>query len=444
MSKLVIEDIKKDRRSLRDVLPVRNSSHSPATYKVHQQEIEPVESNHRSHHRIKKTLDTDIDDRYGFGWLWGLLVVAGVVVFIGYFVAPIFTQVTVDIKPRQLSLDVAESLVAERITTGDKLSFTVLPAVEKEVSMSAPASGSKQVEVKASGKIRIINNFSTAPQALVATTRFTAKSGNVYRIAQNVTVPGMKGDNPGTIDVMVYADKAGQDYNMGLTDFTIPGFSGSPKFDKITAKSITPMTGGMVGTVKSVASSTEAAIRNQITEKLKADVLAAILTQTPDGFFTNESLTKFEYNISQVPQSNATSTALFVGKGSATAILLNEANFTSYLIEEAIDPNTAKQAIKITNLPALRINFTTSNAAIALSDVEAINLSVTGKANLDWQINTKDLIASLIGQPKESFAEIINKYKDSIVEAQVKFKPSWSNQFPDSPGRIEIKLPTAK
>ena len=66
-----------------------------------------------------------------------------------------------------------------------------------------------------------------------------------------VTIPGTKVENgktvPGSKEVDVVADKAGAEYNIGLTDFTIPGFKGSPKFETVFARSKTEMTGGYVG-----------------------------------------------------------------------------------------------------------------------------------------------------------------------------------------------------
>jgi len=52
---------------------------------------------------------------------------------------------------------------------------------------------------------------------------------------------------PGSIEVTVYADEPLSKYNIGLTDFTVPGFKGAPQFETFYARSKTPMTGGFTG-----------------------------------------------------------------------------------------------------------------------------------------------------------------------------------------------------
>jgi hypothetical protein len=103
-------------------------------------------------------------------------------------------------------------------------------------------------EQKARGKIIIYNTFSSEPQSLVATTRFETTSGIVFRLTQGVTVPGMTDiagkKDPGAIEAEVIADQTGDASNIAPTTFVIPGFKGSPKYDKFSAKSLSAMTGG--------------------------------------------------------------------------------------------------------------------------------------------------------------------------------------------------------
>lgn len=439
MSKIVIEDIKKDRRSLREVIPSRHASSAPTTSRKKMPDTSDLTTK-----RNYRDDDGFTGNWLSLSWLWGAVIVIGVVVLIGYFVAPIFTRVTMVITPKELTTEIDEKVNAVRDAASGELTFTVLPETEKTVSIAVPASGEKHAETKASGKIRITNNFSADAQQLVATTRFTSVKGKVYRIAQNVTVPGMKGGKPGTIEVTVYADKPGSDYNDGFTSFTIPGFADSPKFAKITAQSATSITGGFIGNIKVVPADTEAGVRKQITDQLHKELTDLVKAQIPDGFFTTDDLISFDYDINQGQNTQDANTATFLGKGRAVAVIFNESNFTQKLISQAVSPDTAKNPITITNLDQLDIKTT---SALGLSDpgkLDSLTLSITGKAYLLWQINQAKIVAELAGQPREVFADIFKNYGESIAGGEVIFHPSWSKDFPTDHNRINIELLTPK
>lgn len=117
-----------------------------------------------------------------------------------------------------------------------------------EVSETYPTTGKKHIVSKATGKITIYNEYSSNDQKIVATTRFLSKDGHVFRVNENVTIPGFSRvegkDVPGEITVEVVADKAGEGYNIGATSFTIPGYQGGIKYSTIYARSNAAMTGG--------------------------------------------------------------------------------------------------------------------------------------------------------------------------------------------------------
>lgn len=123
---------------------------------------------------------------------------------------------------------------------------------EMEVTVSAETSGNSSGNgEKARGKITISNEFDTESQPLVATTRFESSDGKIFRLARGVTVPGMSENDgekkAGIIEAEVVADESGEAYNIEPSSFTIPGFKGSPKYGKFSAKSTSKMSGGSTG-----------------------------------------------------------------------------------------------------------------------------------------------------------------------------------------------------
>ncbi|MDD3614411.1 MAG: hypothetical protein PHF40_01685 [Candidatus Pacebacteria bacterium] len=126
----------------------------------------------------------------------------------------------------------------------------------RTITQKFPATEIKNIEAKAKGTIRIYNSYSSSPQTLVATTRFMTPDGKIFRLINQVVVPGAKIENgniiPSYIDAEVIADQPGESYNIGPTKFTIPGFQGTPRYEKFYAESLKPMTGGYTGQTKVV------------------------------------------------------------------------------------------------------------------------------------------------------------------------------------------------
>ena len=107
----------------------------------------------------------------------------------------------------------------------------------QEVSLSYDVTGKNAASgKKAHGSVVIYNEYNSSPQTLVATTRLESSDGKIFRLTKNIVVPGTTvvggSPQPGAIEAEVVADQAGSEYNIDQTKFTIPGFSGGPKFDK--------------------------------------------------------------------------------------------------------------------------------------------------------------------------------------------------------------------
>lgn len=123
---------------------------------------------------------------------------------------------------------------------------------KRNLTKAYPASGKKYVERKATGEILIYNNFSSAPQNLVATTRFVAPDGKIYRLNNTITVPGAQASGgklvPASIGAAVTADKSGAEYNLSPgVKFRLPGFEGTAKYDGFYAELQGSISGGFVG-----------------------------------------------------------------------------------------------------------------------------------------------------------------------------------------------------
>jgi len=139
-------------------------------------------------------------------------------------------------------LTLKESDYEKGILSGQLVSET--KSLEKEFQ----ATGKKNKEEKAKGVIRVYNSYSSAPQVLIAGTRFVSSDGKLFKTTAKQTIAGGKDSGgklvPGETDVNVEASETGDGYNIGSTTFSIPGFSGTPKYTAIYGKSLSAMTGG--------------------------------------------------------------------------------------------------------------------------------------------------------------------------------------------------------
>ncbi|MDP2650794.1 MAG: hypothetical protein Q8P04_01735, partial [bacterium] len=123
---------------------------------------------------------------------------------------------------------------------------------KRNITKAYPANDKKYVERRAAGEIAIYNNFSSAPQTLVATTRFAAPDGRIYRLDNTVTVPGAESAEgkltPSSIRAAVTADAPGEKYNLSPdVKLSIPGFEGSAKYNGFYAETKDSLSGGFVG-----------------------------------------------------------------------------------------------------------------------------------------------------------------------------------------------------
>ncbi|MEK7494409.1 MAG: hypothetical protein AAB615_00895, partial [Patescibacteria group bacterium] len=203
-----------------------------------------------------------------------LLSVVGLVVYL------FLPKVDIHIIPHQITQNIDTQLVGYGATPPEEEGAVAVRVVEKQetITLSANATGSSASNSqKARGTVIISNSFSAEPQSLVATTRFETSDGKIFRLADSVTVPGMSGE-PGIVEASVIADQAGEEYNIDPTTFTIPGFKGSPKFEKFSAKSVKKMQGG------GNSGSSLAVISKTDIEKAEAQAKAQAKQQFLDGY----------------------------------------------------------------------------------------------------------------------------------------------------------------
>jgi len=386
-----------------------------------------------------------------YDWkFWTGLVVVLLIFILGLFAfTKIFGRVSLVIVPTQGDIFLSGLIPAilsttTASTTDPALTFSTISGIQDTEKRIVDATGQEKVSTKAQGQIIIYNKYSTAKQSLVTNTRFEAPDGKIYRIQKSVTVPGYtkKGSEiiPGQIEVTVFADKAGVEYNRSNTDFTIPGFVGSPKFQGFFARSKTDISGGFVGTVKKVSTvdlesnhqALQKILRERIIKKARQD-LPAKFVLFPDAIqikFTDVIIS----DQSQLP-AGKTYVAL---RADLSGLIFDRQELARYLAKQW-SPNYDGLPVDITNLDQLQ--FTLQNKDLLdFSKVEKMFFSLEGKAHLVWLFDLDKLKARLAGVSSSEMHKILASEFPAINTVTPSFFPPWLWTFPSNSAKINLSI----
>jgi len=179
-------------------------------------------------------------------------VFGGIILIVCILFIAVLPKTSISVDPKHINIDEKMELTAQTDQGVYDAERRLVPArlIERDITFTKTfdATGSGDVKAqKAQGKITIINEYSNKSQPLVATTRFLAEDGTLFRLVNQTTVPGMSDGEPGKVEALVMADIEGDGGNIGPTKFSIPGFKSSPKEGKFYATSEKAMTGGGTG-----------------------------------------------------------------------------------------------------------------------------------------------------------------------------------------------------
>ncbi len=212
--------------------------------------------------------------------------------------------------------------------------------VEKNLEKRFLATAREKLSLKAKGKLVVYNSYSSAPQILVATTRFLSPEGKIFRLDKQITIPGARVVNnkiePSSIVVEVTADQPGADYNIdtGNQIWRIPGFEKTPKYEGFYAVALEPMKGGFVGErsypSKDDLEKAQEDFKNALKEILKSQ---AFILEKELRFFENDKsfrIKDLKIN-TEVDEQNRFS---IFGVGQLNKIAIKESLLKGYLIDK--------------------------------------------------------------------------------------------------------------
>lgn len=350
----------------------------------------------------------------------------------------VFASAEVVVTPRQGTVELTGPLVADKISrTG--LTFQMM-VVEDVASAEVASSGETYIEKKAIGTVRLFNNNPTA-QKLLIDTRLTSSEGKIYKTKTATTIPGNKivsGKSvPGTVDVGLYADEAGDSYNLAKdVDLKVLGFKGGPKYTTVYGKTLTEISGGFKGQSSNIS---EEDLKTK-TENLKGDLTKSLYekakAQLPESFVFYEKSSLIDFDEPIVETATDGTKATIKVAGTMNAIIFKESELTKALVSGVVSDED-REKVRVSNIRDLNIELDKATAIGDPTTMESIKITISDKINVVWDIDEDGLTKALSGIRKKDFESKMIQFKN-IDKAELDLKPFWKNRLPEKTEDIKI------
>ncbi|MEK7479555.1 MAG: hypothetical protein AAB634_03430 [Patescibacteria group bacterium] len=313
----------------------------------------------------------------------------------------------------------------------------------KNLEMSFPANGEENVEREATGKITIINAFSSAPQPLVAKTRFQTPDGKIFRLFESITVPGAKVIDgkieSSSIGAEVYADEAGEAYNIGPVEkFTIPGFQNdSPRYKGFYARSAAPMRGGAKGFLPTPTEDDLTKAREKVKTALLDALKGEVAILMSDSYDVLERSTAFAVIREETlpPASPTEKTFSLFMEGELRQFVFKKDDLKDIIVSAAKEglkeklPENAESDVHDFNLAY-------EDVSIDLG-AEQAEFQAKGEVVFTARVDSSKLTGELLGKTSDEVKKSIFKLP-GLDKAHVSLWPFWVNKVPKNAKKVEI------
>jgi hypothetical protein len=298
-------------------------------------------------------------------------------------------------------------------------------------SEPATASGTEHKDIKASGSITVVNDFSTDSVKLLKNTRFSTASGLVFRTPVEVVVPGKKGTSPGSVTITVTADAPGSQYNIGAGQkLTLPGLQSTPAmFNGVYATTIASTTGGFSGEAPAVDATALASAKSTIKSRLDQKVQAFLSSLNTDTDLALKPVVTY----SDQPATPATGGKAQVGMVAQVSVPVIARAKLSSAIAQIVTADSSNQLYTLKPGADFGVNVTDAGEI----GTDPVTFTLTGTGILIAEVDTHALAVALAGRDQSAFKTIVANFP-GVDSATARIEPFWNNTFPGDPTQIHI------
>jgi hypothetical protein len=349
----------------------------------------------------------------------------------------VFARVSVTLPNGKMSVSLADEALPNAIT-----STVITKNTEKKVAIESVKTVA--VSNKATGTVILYNNYSTAPYDLIKTTRLSTANGSIYRLTQDVTVPGRKTVNgatvPGSVNAKVEAELPGSEYNArGGLDLKLPGLiPGTEKYKQIYAKTSANFTGGSKGTAADLAASGLIDAVKAAETAAGAEALVEARSQNPELVFLEDSINVVSsYDSKKIPAAPTGGGNIEVPvKFTVKVIGLKrdelKKELEAYLMSKSGQPMNISP--DVLDFLQYKVAETAEEALAEGKYSIRISGAAEGSFSEELQNALKDELAGKTISEAKSIIDMKFPNKNVFVKAW----PFWKNAVPANPEKIKI------
>jgi hypothetical protein len=365
-------------------------------------------------------------------------------VFSGLFIIAILLfllvlpKTHISITPKNIDINEKMQLTVRSDQSAYDVDRRLIPArfIEREVSFTKTFASTGEGDVsaqKAQGTITIYNEHSEESQPLVATTRFLAEDGTLFRLVKQTTVPGMQDGEPGKVEALVIADKEGDDGNIGPQRFSVPGFDGSPKKDKFYGVSEKAMVGGgsdgkgVALVTQEDIESAEATMKNEVDSYIREQIAAVL---RPDSEILLPEAVDVTALRSEASVSSGTMGEDFMYEivSKVRAIVFVQGDVLA-VVQSGIDDEMTQYNV---DQAEMTLSYNVDDVDF---DNETLQVSVDGKADIVAVVDVENFKKDIIGKSHDELLPVIEgSYKDQIEKITIE------NVFPGFPAYLANRI----
>ncbi len=307
--------------------------------------------------------------------------------------------------------------------------------ISKTMTQVFSASGTQYVRTKATGTVTVYNDYSTAPQTLVATTRLINSDGVMFRLDKTIVVPGAAYSGgklvPSQVTAAVTANEPGSQYNLSAGQtFYFAGFKGTRKYSGFYAKSSQAMSGGFIGQAPAPSGSDIAQATSSVASALQNAIVSEIAMQAPSGMkFINGgglfAITK--YDVNPIPNGNGQFAVTVYGE--YKIIGFNEQDLVKAVASQVASSSTLNLEIK------------TYSATYGTPKVDwkrgSMTVPVVFQSSWEPAFDVNSFKQEIAGESQDQIQQAILAVS-GIQSGEVKLWPFWVRKAPRDLSKIMV------
>lgn len=373
-----------------------------------------------------------------------LVLTIGVLLLLVWLSSDFYSKATVFLYPEAETQTLSEEIEVNINTNSPDFENRVIPGrfFRKEVSVTKTfeATGRDDVGGKAKGTI-VVYNSHTPPRSinLKATTRFlSSEEGKIFRAPERIYLPPatIEGGEtiPGSKQVEVEAQEVGDDYNIGPSNFSVPGLAGSDLYYSIWAESTESMEGGFQSETRLVAEEDLENAEESLKEELKKKAKGLLQKEVGEEIVLNTNsmiVEDFEFSCSAKVGEK---TSEFECSGNISVKALGFAS---------TDLEKIARSVLTTRLSTSKEFFEES---LSVESYPKNLVSETGKVILDLSIRAdtyekireENTPSKLAGGSKKDIKDLVFGAYPQVKEVKINFSPFWVTKSPSSADRIRV------